>query len=246
MKKDDIFTQSYLKMIKEDVTTLTGTPAPVGNEAELSEDAKAIIEKNKLVFNEATQSWDAPGDVKITKEDMVGAGGKFPIKFGVVEGSFRADGLFEELTSLENSPRIVKGTFSVSNNDFVDLTGSPDEVGGDFWIMLCHELTSFKGCTQKIGGSIHATCCHKLVSLEGIPRVVRGGLWLDQCDSLRSLKGAPDKIFGIGTAWGQPGAGDIPGSVPIEERRRYNHFIKKNSTETGRKRKNTWAEFYGY
>ena len=41
----------------------------------------------------------------------------------------------DQLTSLEGSPKEVRGSFSCSDNKLTSLEGSPKEVGGDFY---CH------------------------------------------------------------------------------------------------------------
>lgn len=167
-------------------------PTSVGGKDLNQENIKNIIERNNLVFNKETQSWDAPGDVDIKKQDLAHCHGHLPIKFGVVNGDFRFEcGMYENLTSLQNSPRIVKGIFYFGCSDVKNMVGGPEEVDGDIW--PTNKLESFEGAPRIIGGSIHSESNYELKSLEGLPEVVGGKLWFSWCHNLKSLKGAPQK-----------------------------------------------------
>lgn len=67
--------------------------------------------------------WD--GEVKINKKGLTGDG-KIPLNFAIVNGKFDCSGL--DLTTLENSPRLVYGEFNCSNNKLITLEKGPDGV----------------------------------------------------------------------------------------------------------------------
>ena len=67
--------------------------------------------------------WD--GEVKINKKGLT-ADGKIPINFALTNGNFDCSGL--DLTTLENSPRIVYGEFNCSNNKLTTLEKGPKGV----------------------------------------------------------------------------------------------------------------------
>ena len=73
-----------------------------------------------------------------------------PLRFSRVGGHFSC--CFDQLTTLEGSPREVVRTFNCSYNNLTTLEGGPREVGGYF------------DCTS-----------NRLTTLEGGPREVRGG-----------------------------------------------------------------------
>ncbi len=64
------------------------------------------------------------------------------IRFGTIEKDFVASNI--GLTSLEGSPRIVKGEFIASHNPIKSLKGCPEFVGGNLDISGC-EINSIKG-----------------------------------------------------------------------------------------------------
>ena len=68
-------------------------------------------------------SIDVDGNVYISNLDL----SKLPLKFNIVHGSF--DCSYNNLTTLDGSPKVVGGFFSVSYNKLTSLEGSPKEVG---------------------------------------------------------------------------------------------------------------------
>jgi hypothetical protein len=66
------------------------------------------------------------GEVSITSAGLIN--GKLPVKFNLIKGNFRCDGL--KLDSLQNAPKIVEGVFDCSNNNLKTLEGAPQECGG--------------------------------------------------------------------------------------------------------------------
>jgi hypothetical protein len=71
---------------------------------------------------------DIKGNVDLSYKNLE----KFPsyVHFGRVGGNFYCS--YNQLVSLEGSPREVGGSFYCSSNQLVSLEGCPREVGGDF------------------------------------------------------------------------------------------------------------------
>jgi hypothetical protein len=109
---------------------------------------------------------DVDGDVYLSDRKL----DNLPLTFGTVTGFFICH--YNQLTSLEGSPREVRGGFNCTNNQLTTLKGSPTEVGGDF---NCHY--------------------NQLTTLEGSPGIVRGHF---NCrnNQLRTLKGISERIDG--------------------------------------------------
>ena len=74
------------------------------------------------------------------------------------------------ITSLEGSPKEVRGNFYCSNTNIASLKGCPEEVGGNFWCSNTN-ITSLEGCPEEVGGSFW--CSHtNITSLEGSPKTI--------------------------------------------------------------------------
>lgn len=94
------------------------------------------------------------GSVTVLNDDLVD--GKFPVKFGKVQGNFDC-AYCESLTSLEGAPKEVGKNFYCSEcSSLASLEGAPEKVGGDFDCTYCSSLTSLKGITKNIGGKIYS------------------------------------------------------------------------------------------
>ena len=65
-----------------------------------------------------------------------------------------------KLTTLENSPKTVGGSFYCGNNQLISLKGAPTYVGGEFGCGN-NKLTSLTGAPTYVGGSFN--CRHNLV-----------------------------------------------------------------------------------
>ena len=65
-----------------------------------------------------------------------------------------------KLTTLENSPKTVGGSFYCGNNQLISLKGAPTYVGGEFGCGN-NKLTSLDGAPTYVGGSFN--CRHNLV-----------------------------------------------------------------------------------
>ena len=65
-----------------------------------------------------------------------------------------------KLTTLENSPKTVGGSFYCGNNQLISLKGAPTYVGGEFGCGV-NKLTSLDGAPTYVGGSFN--CRHNPV-----------------------------------------------------------------------------------
>lgn len=84
------------------------------------------ISASRIAFDilaDGSVVWD--GEVKINKRGLTGDG-KIPLTFAVVNGKFDCSGL--DLTTLENSPKLVYGEFNCSNNKLTTLEKGPTGV----------------------------------------------------------------------------------------------------------------------
>jgi len=88
---------------------------------------------------------------------------------------------------------VVKGNFSIENNNLASLKGCPREVTVDF-DCACSELTSLEGAPRIVGRSFHASS-NKLTSLSGAPESV-GQNFTCRNNKLTTLQGAPAHIPG--------------------------------------------------
>ena len=59
-----------------------------------------------------------------------------------------------KLTTLENSPKTVGGSFYCGNNQLISLKGAPTYVGGEFGCGN-NKLTSLEGAPKTVGGSFN-------------------------------------------------------------------------------------------
>ena len=75
-----------------------------------------------------------------------------------------------KLNSLEGSPKIVKGAFTVPNNKLQNLKGGPREVQGDYDCYDC-QLDSLEGSPESVGMDFNCFG-NNLTSLKGGPKFV--------------------------------------------------------------------------
>jgi len=128
-------------------------------------------------------------------------------KYGDLTGSTyegNIDVLKMNLTSLEGSPKVVKGNFNCAfNKELTSLEGAPKTVNGDFW---CYnsKLTSLEGSPKSVGGDFY---CYdnNLTSLEGSPKSVGGPF---NCAGNKSL--TQDDIWTLLDS-------DIKGTIEVPE-----------------------------
>lgn len=131
--------------------------------------------------------WEVDGDVCLSEKDLE----SIPHLFYRVTGCFFVHN--NRLTSLIGSPRIVGENFVIKQNRLIDLTGAPEEVGGDFWARD-NFIVSLKGSPKVVGGSF-SVYSNRLTDLTGAPEEVRGDFSASY-NILCSTKGIPKKIRG--------------------------------------------------
>ena len=132
---------------------------------------------------------------------------------------------FEKMTSLEGSPKKVKGNFSCTNNFIKNLKGGPEIVTGFykcgnndkletlegapskvsfFSADYCPKLTNLKFFPEQLENSDNSKdsffensfiACN-LMSLEGLPKKLNGGLIIRRNKNLTSLSGCSNEING--------------------------------------------------
>ncbi len=132
-----------------------------------------------------------------------------------IKGSIKLGFFKNNITSLEGSPRIVKGGFYCQNTKITSLKGCPREVEGSFWCSNT-KITSLEGSPKRVGedfdcsntsitslegcprfiGNVFDHSQTKIISLEEEPEEVRGSF---DCSytSITSLKGGPEKVGGF-------------------------------------------------
>ena len=98
-------------------------------------------------------SVDVDGDVNLSQKRLT----KLPLKFGRITGNFVCS--FNQLTTLEGSPREVGGHFVCSFNQLTTLEGGPTEVGGDF--NCSHNPLTSNSCEIEIRGYFFTTFSEK-------------------------------------------------------------------------------------
>jgi len=99
---------------------------------------------------------------------------ELPLKFGKVGGDFYCH--YNNLTSLEGSPREVGGDFHCNGNKLTSLEGSPHSVGGIF-NCFHNELTSLEGISKYISGTIYCEN-NQLRDVNGIKDGWRGEFFI--------------------------------------------------------------------
>lgn len=136
-------------------------------------------------------SLDVNKNLRIDTSDIT----KFPIKFRNINGDFLCNGGSsnnEGLTTLENGPVKVTGTFDCSKNQLKNLKYGPLEVGKNYnctW----NDIKNLKGVPKKINGYFRCGN-NKLSTLNGGPEEVRDE-FVCSGNNIKNLKGSP-KIVG--------------------------------------------------
>jgi len=145
-----------------------------------------LAEQLGLTWNPQTERWDCVNNVNLYYFDLT----RLPLNFGVIRGDFDCESnrlitlkgsptkannfncSYNELTSLEWSPKIVKYSFWCDNNKLTSLQGAPKKVGGYF---NCNnnQLSNLIGSPHKVGFSFNCSD-NKLTSLLGAPQKIGG------------------------------------------------------------------------
>ncbi len=116
--------------------------------------------KNHIINSDG--SIDVKGDVILSRLVK----GRIPIPFNRISGTFIC--CDSELTTLENSPRYIKGSFNVDKNKLTNLENSPISIGGYFSVEY-NNLISLKGSEKITDIKNIYFCNNKLVSLKYHP-----------------------------------------------------------------------------
>jgi hypothetical protein len=95
--------------------------------------------------------------------------------------------------TLDGSHLVVKGNFSLNNNQLTSLIGCPQVIKGNFscWHNL---LKTLEGGPREVDGNYNCSY-NRLVSLNGAPRHIKGDFWCDD-NPLASLEGGPELVDG--------------------------------------------------
>jgi hypothetical protein len=104
------------------------------------------------------------GDVNLSKKDIR----VFPVRFGVVSGSFYAAN--NGLESLLGCPHTIGKDAWFNDNELTSAQHSPSTIGGSYGIHKNH-LTSFEGVPENIPGAFFAHH-NQIVSLDKISKKI--------------------------------------------------------------------------
>ena len=130
---------------------------------------------------------DVDGDVNLSGKGLK----ELPLKFGKVSGDFYCH--YNQLTTLEGSPKEVGGDFYCYNNQLTTLTGAPKEVGGNFYCYN-NQLTTLEDAPKEVGGRFDCSS-NQLTTLEGAPKEIGGNFYCGN-NQLTTLEGAPKEVDG--------------------------------------------------
>lgn len=136
---------------------------------------------------------DVVGDVKIDSSSIDNRFGMLPIKFGTVDGNFKASDC--GLKSLKGCPEKVTKDFDVSRNQFTDLEYGPSYVGGSYIAESNKKMHTVFGWPMFIGQDAVFTSC-VIESLKGIPATGShvGGSMLFANNKLRRIDSFPEAV----------------------------------------------------
>ena len=148
---------------------------------------------------------DVDGDVSLMELNYE----KFPVKFGIVTGTFNCHGM-KQLKTLEGAPYEVGGVFKcsrcISLNNFegapqkaisiaaqnclsiISLKGLPEEIPGTFIIDGCINLESLEHGPKSVGRDYSCIRCEKIESLEGIAKKIGRDLYMQKCKNLKTIE----------------------------------------------------------
>lgn len=135
-------------------------------------------------------SFDVFDDVKLKEYKHLITNGELPLKFGTVHGDFNCSLL--ELTTLKNSPKIVKGDFHCANNKLTSLEYCPLEVHGEVYCSH-NQIKNFNHFNSLIKGGLYARD-NEFTSFEGFNANVSKSIDVRH-NKISSLKGSPRKIL---------------------------------------------------
>lgn len=138
---------------------------------------KEFVDRHKLKDGEYNinpdLSLDVYRNISIKSSDLVD--GKLPFKFGKIDGTMWLSD-FLSLTTLENSPRELTGSFVLYQNLCENFIGGPEIVGGNLSANFCRRLTSLDGSPKEVKGDYCICFCSGLKDISGISPVIGGNL----------------------------------------------------------------------
>jgi hypothetical protein len=123
------------------------------------------------------------GDVDISGEGLK----KIPVKFAFVDGNFICK--MNQLTNLENSPRVVTGYFDCSINNIKTLIGGPKHVERGYYCSH-NELTNLEGFPVHCKTVFNCTF-NELTSLKGMPEITKVDYVDCSFNNLKTLSNGP-------------------------------------------------------
>lgn len=88
-----------------------------------------------------------------------------------------------QLTTLEYSPKKIRGYMDLDNNPLISLKGGPKFVDGFFSIRGCEQLASLEGAPEVILGSFDMDYSG-ITSLKGFPKFVGHNVYMEHCPNL--------------------------------------------------------------
>ena len=145
------------------------------------------VSTDKWVLNPETNRIDVQGGVSILgnnyNEDILNT-----IRFGVIKGNFTIRN--NEASNLSFAPSLVKGNFECSSTEIESLEGCPERVNGSFICSNNSELYSLEGSPRYVGKDLDLRGCRRIPNLIGGPDYVGGTVCLIGT-RMESLDGFP-------------------------------------------------------
>ena len=154
-----------------------------------------LTQNPSLTLNQQTGRYDSKGDhsIRVTAQDVVD--GRFPVKFGRIEGNFYCAS--PALTTLQNGPTYVGKDFSChGSQNLTSLIGAPKIVKRKFDCGWCDKLKNLQGAPEEVY-QFECTGCDGLTSLIGSPKSVQR-FTCKSCSNLVSLENNIEKWQYIG------------------------------------------------
>lgn len=113
------------------------------------------------------------------------------IKFGTVTGNFIIG--YNNLKTLEGSPKNVGKSFNFQHNQIKTLKGGPEKVGGTYDCSY-NQIKDLDGAPEEVGGNFYAVG-NELKDISDAPIKIGGHFWVDE---LRVFKGNwnPEGVLG--------------------------------------------------
>ena len=127
-------------------------------------------------------SLDIYKNISVRKDDLIE--GKLPFKFGKIEGTMWLSNDLR-LTTLENSPKEVTGSFVLYENNLKNFIGGPEIVGENFTANFNRGLETLDGSPKKVGGNYSIVWCTQVKDISGISPEIGGNLEVSKDSQIR-------------------------------------------------------------